>query len=143
MALLHNAADAVAEHLQPAEGRGRKRRREDGRLVTIRTGRSGTTDSGESWVTVEVDDAGVGIPQGIVSKIFEPFFTTKPTGQGTGLGLSVCYGIVADHGGRLDVASRVGVGSQFRVILPERRGGAGGVKGGNPPVAGIDGGYAT
>jgi two-component system NtrC family sensor kinase len=70
-------------------------------------------------VVAEVIDRGAGIPHALHSKIFEPFFTTKPTGRGTGLGLSVCYGIVADHGGRMEVESAVGVGSTFRIVLPD------------------------
>jgi signal transduction histidine kinase len=60
----------------------------------------------------------VGIPAAEHSKIFEPFYTTKPPGRGTGLGLSVCYGIIADHRGRIEVDSVLGRGSTFRVFLP-------------------------
>ena len=67
---------------------------------------------------IEFEDEGPGIPDEILSRIFEPFFTTKPPGQGTGLGLAIAQGIVADHGGRLDVTSRAGKGSIFRVVLP-------------------------
>jgi two-component system, NtrC family, sensor kinase len=70
-------------------------------------------------VVIEVVDEGVGIARSAIPKIFEPFYTSKPPGRGTGLGLSVCYGIVADHGGRMEVDSEVGRGSTFRVILPE------------------------
>jgi len=69
-------------------------------------------------VEVEVDDEGPGIPHEILPRIFDPFFTTKPPGQGTGLGLAIAQGIVADHGGRLEVTSRPGKGSVFRVVLP-------------------------
>jgi len=53
-----------------------------------------------------------------MTKIFDPFFTTKDVGRGTGLGLAVCYGILSDHGGRLDVRSSVGVGTTFTITLP-------------------------
>ena len=69
---------------------------------------------------VAVRDRGVGIDPQNKSRIFEPFFTTKDVGQGTGLGLSVAYGIVQDHGGSIDVESEPGVGSTFTVVLPER-----------------------
>lgn len=69
-------------------------------------------------VAIEVEDTGIGIPPEDLSKIFEPFFTTKEVGEGTGLGLAVCYGIVTDHGGRLSVRSNVGKGTTFTILLP-------------------------
>ena len=69
-------------------------------------------------VAVDVIDNGHGIPPEIRAKIFDPFFTTKDVGKGTGLGLSICYKIVESHGGRIDVASEVGKGTRFTVILP-------------------------
>ena len=69
-------------------------------------------------VVVDVIDNGVGIPQENLPKIFEPFFTTKEIGKGTGLGLAVCYGILTEHGGALDVQSTVGVGTTFTITLP-------------------------
>ncbi|ULQ52760.1 ATP-binding protein [Flavihumibacter fluvii] len=69
-------------------------------------------------VQVSVKDNGNGIPDEIVNKIFQPFFTTKPTGQGTGLGLSLCYDIVKAHGGELKVESKEGEGSEFVIQLP-------------------------
>jgi signal transduction histidine kinase len=61
----------------------------------------------------------VGISEEHLQQLFEPFFTTKEVGAGTGLGLSLAYGIVQEHGGWIDVASRVGEGSCFTVFLPE------------------------
>jgi signal transduction histidine kinase/CheY-like chemotaxis protein len=69
-------------------------------------------------VVVEVGDNGPGIDPRILGRIFEPFFTTKPVGVGSGLGLSVCRNIVESYGGQIDVASEVGLGTTFRVILP-------------------------
>jgi len=69
-------------------------------------------------IIVEFIDTGAGIRQEDLSKIFEPFFTTKPQGRGTGLGLSVAYGIVEEQRGRIEVESQVGVGSDFKVYLP-------------------------
>jgi len=68
-------------------------------------------------VVVEVNDNGVGIPPENLPKIFEPFFTTKEIGRGTGLGLAVCYGILTEHGGTLDVQSTVGSGTTFTINL--------------------------
>jgi signal transduction histidine kinase len=69
-------------------------------------------------IVIEVQDNGCGISPAHRSRVFEPFFTTKPVGQGTGLGLSVSFGIVRDHGGAIEVDSEVGSGSTFRVRLP-------------------------
>jgi len=74
-------------------------------------------DIGKS-VLVEVKDTGFGIPAENLPKIFEPFFTTKEVGRGTGLGLAVCYGILTEHGGTLDVQSSVGFGTTFTITLP-------------------------
>ncbi len=69
-------------------------------------------------VSISVKDNGPGIPQKILDKIFQPFFTTKPTGQGTGLGLSLSYDIVKAHGGELKVETKEGEGSEFIIQLP-------------------------
>lgn len=74
----------------------------------------------EGAVIVEVEDNGPGIPDDIKAKIFEPFFTTKPAGQGTGLGLSVTYGIIRDHGGDIRIEDVEGGGTRFVVNLPTR-----------------------
>ncbi|MES2047112.1 MAG: ATP-binding protein [Pseudomonadota bacterium] len=69
-------------------------------------------------VIIQFLDNGSGIPPEALSRIFEPFFTTKPVGSGTGLGLSLAYGIVKKHGGRIEVESEVGVGTCFSIYLP-------------------------
>jgi signal transduction histidine kinase len=69
-------------------------------------------------VEVCVQDEGVGIQEQNLSKIFDPFFTTKEEGEGTGLGLSVSYGIISQHGGHIDVESEVGKGTTFTIVLP-------------------------
>ncbi|UXI69966.1 ATP-binding protein [Tahibacter amnicola] len=94
--LLINAAQAI-------EGRG---------VITLRTRCDGDT------VRVEVADNGKGIAEENLHRVFDPFFTTKPIGTGTGLGLSVSYGIVQTHGGSISVHSVVGVGTTFTVRLP-------------------------
>ncbi|WEF34770.1 ATP-binding protein [Pseudoduganella chitinolytica] len=96
MNLLINAAHALS-------GQG---------VITLRTG------ANEGWVWVEVGDNGMGIAPENLKRIFEPFFTTKPVGSGTGLGLSLSYGIVNRHGGRIEVASVVGKGTRFTIHLP-------------------------
>jgi signal transduction histidine kinase len=69
-------------------------------------------------VEIRVADNGNGIPQHVVDKIFQPFFTTKPTGQGTGLGLSLSYDIIKAHGGELKVETKEGEGAEFIILLP-------------------------
>jgi two-component system NtrC family sensor kinase len=102
IALLINAADAMNE-----QG-----------VITLRT-RGGVSDM--EAVVAEVIDEGSGIARSELTKIFEPFYTTKPPGRGTGLGLSVCYSIIASHGGRIEVDSAVGAGTTFRILLPNAK----------------------
>ncbi|MEK6663049.1 MAG: PAS domain S-box protein [Pseudomonadota bacterium] len=81
-------------------------------VITIRTGQEGEA------VWIEIADSGKGIAPEHLTRIFDPFFTTKPVGQGTGLGLSLSYGIVQKHGGRIEVKSEPGKGTTFSVWLP-------------------------
>jgi two-component system, NtrC family, sensor kinase len=99
MALMLNAMDAM-------NSRG---------VLTVRTHRN---PQRSDEVLAEFIDTGTGIRQEDLPKIFEPFFTTKPQGRGTGLGLSVAYGIVEEHRGRIEVESQMGVGTNFKVFLP-------------------------
>ena len=69
-------------------------------------------------VILTVKDNGNGIPQNIVDKIFQPFFTTKPTGEGTGLGLSLSYDIIKAHGGEIRVETKEREGTAFIIQLP-------------------------
>ena len=99
MNLLVNAAQAISQH----------------GTITLRSGREGD----QVWISVA--DTGIGIPAEQLSKIFDPFFTTKPIGQGTGLGLSVSYGIVNKHGGHIRVDSQSGQGTTMTISLPIKR----------------------
>jgi signal transduction histidine kinase len=74
------------------------------------------------YACLYVKDDGVGMSKDVLAHIFEPFFTTKRVGEGTGLGLSVTYGIVREHGGWIDVASEPGAGSRFCIYLPLKEG---------------------
>ncbi len=99
MNLMVNAAQAI-------ETRG---------VITLRSGHDGDK------VWIEITDTGKGMPPEVQQRIFEPFFTTKAVGQGTGLGLSLAYGIVNKHHGEIAVRSAVGQGTTFRITLPVRR----------------------
>ncbi len=77
-----------------------------------------STKKNNGKVEIKVNDNGNGIPQKVLDKIFQPFFTTKPTGQGTGLGLSLAYDIVKAHGGEIKVETKEGEGSEFIIQLP-------------------------
>jgi two-component system, NtrC family, sensor kinase len=90
----------------------------DGGSLTVR---AYPTPDGQ-WLKVEVLDTGMGIAAEHLPHIFDPFYTTKEVGRGTGLGLSVTYGIVEKHGGHIEVESEQGKGSTFSVVLPVRRG---------------------
>jgi signal transduction histidine kinase len=104
--LINNAFYAVSE-------RKKKETETYSPTVTVSTRKNGDT------VEIRVQDNGTGIPQKTVDKIFQPFFTTKPTGEGTGLGLSLSYDIVTKgHGGELKVETEEGKGTCFLVILP-------------------------
>lgn len=81
-------------------------------LVTV------STKKLEGKIEISVKDNGHGIPDSIREKIFQPFFTTKPTGQGTGLGLSLSYDIVKAHQGELKVQTQENKGTEFYIILP-------------------------
>jgi two-component system NtrC family sensor kinase len=104
-------ANVVLNALDAMPGGGR---------LTIRTRLS----EDRQWLRIEFEDTGCGIPEHVVARIFDPFFSTKETG-GTGLGLSISYGIVEQHGGRMDVKSRVGEGTTMAILLPVDRAGAG------------------
>ena len=104
--LITNAFHAVSEKKASAP---------DGYEPTVRV----STRKTDKRVEISVRDNGGGIPEAIRDKIFQPFFTTKPTGEGTGLGLSMAYDIVTKgHGGELDLQSKEGEGSTFTVFLP-------------------------
>jgi two-component system, NtrC family, sensor kinase len=103
--LLNNAFYAVHE-------KKKKNSKNYGPTVSVNTARSGDK------VLISVKDNGDGIPQHTLDKIFQPFYTTKPTGQGTGLGLSLSYDIVKAHGGELKVVTEEGKGSEFIIMLP-------------------------
>jgi signal transduction histidine kinase len=98
MALLLNALDAM----------------EDKGVISIRT----QNDDDGQMTIAEVIDHGHGIRHSDRAKVFEPFYTTKAPSRGLGLGLSICYAIVNEHGGRIEVDSIVGEGSVFRILLP-------------------------
>lgn len=116
MNLLVNARDAVLERAeQEAEGSDYRPRIE----LRLKAETVDASDGGEprQQVVVSVTDNGVGIEDEVRDRIFDPFFTTKTVGEGTGLGLSTAYGIVAEHGGSLTVQSEAGKGTTFTFAL--------------------------
>jgi len=114
MNLIVNASQAIAEH----------------GTITLS---SGTAGPAAGWVWVQVDDSGCGMSEEVCRRIFEPFFTTKDVGKGTGLGLSLSFSIMQRHGGLIQVRSRLGVGSQFRMWVPVGGPESAAAKAGGPP----------
>ena len=111
--LFNNAFYAVSNPLPPKGGVGFQP------TVTVSTKLIIPPPGGfRGAVEIRISDNGNGIPQKILDKIFQPFFTTKPTGQGTGLGLSLSYDIIKAHGGEIKVKTREGEGSEFIIQLP-------------------------
>jgi signal transduction histidine kinase len=90
----------------------------DGGQIMITTAIGEEKETFKKKVLISFSDTGCGIPQDRLDKIFDPFYTTKNTGEGTGLGLSVCYGIIKDHQGEILVESEVGKGTKFTILLP-------------------------
>jgi two-component system NtrC family sensor kinase len=112
--ILANAVDAIQAKTEPGRNE-----------VLIRTFLEDR--AGQKYAIVEIADTGVGMDVSVIQRLFEPFFTTKDVGKGVGLGLSISHGIVAEHGGHIEVTSSEGAGSVFRVALPAREdGGLGG-----------------
>ena len=79
------------------------------------------TKQENDYFVVEIKDDGIGMPENILSKIFDPFFTTKEIGEGTGLGLSISYSILKNHGGTIEVNSKINEGTVFRIKLPLKK----------------------
>ncbi len=98
--LINNAIDAMEK---------------TGGTLTIETQKSRIE---QNHIAISIEDTGPGIPKENLDRIFNPFFTTKAVGKGTGLGLSICYGLVQKMGGKIEVSSQVGVGTQFRIFIP-------------------------
>ena len=101
MNILNNAVQAMPEDRKDAE-------------ITI------YTEETNSGVQIRIKDNGVGIPDEIKDRIWEPFFTTKEVGVGTGLGMSITYGIIEKHGGKIELSSEVGKGTEFVISLPKK-----------------------
>jgi signal transduction histidine kinase len=120
--LINNAFYAVDEkkkHIPPSpKGEHGSILNDYDPVVTVTTKGLGPPLGDRGKIEIKVRDNGNGIPQKVLDKIFQPFFTTKPTGQGTGLGLSLSYDIVKAHGGELRVQTKEGEGSEFIIFLP-------------------------
>ena len=75
-------------------------------------------EQGDNELVIRFKDNGCGMDEATLKKIFEPFYTTKEVGEGTGLGLAISFGIIQDHGGRIEVISNIGDGTTFSIYLP-------------------------
>ena len=98
--IITNAVHAMPERAEPG-------------VITLRTSMQDATT-----VRIQIQDNGKGIPAEVLPRIFDPFFTTKPIGQGTGMGLSISYKIIQEHGGQITVDSEQGAGTTFTILLP-------------------------
>lgn len=98
--IITNAVHAMPERAEPG-------------VIQLRT-----STEGDDMVRIDIQDNGKGIPSDVLPKVFDPFFTTKPIGEGTGMGLSISYKIIQEHGGRIDVDSVTGQGTTFSIYLP-------------------------
>jgi signal transduction histidine kinase len=128
--LINNAFYAVNEHSKDIEravspsgagGKGGQHKVHDyipTVSITTQLTANSQLPTAKDQLLITVKDNGSGIPETIKDKIFQPFFTTKPTGQGTGLGLSLSYDIVKAHGGELKLESQEGEGTKFIIVLP-------------------------
>jgi signal transduction histidine kinase len=103
MNIINNAVHALSDHVDEIKDPH----------ITIRT----NVQSNET-VSVEIEDNGPGMPESVKQRIFEPFFTTKAVGKGTGLGLSIVYSIIENHKGTLEVITKEGEGTTFKITLP-------------------------
>jgi signal transduction histidine kinase len=112
--LFNNAFYAVSKPPNPPDKSGQAPKGSNDYEPTV----SISTKRLDGKILISVKDNGSGIPQNIVDKIFQPFFTTKPTGQGTGLGLSLAYDVIKAHGGEIKVETKEGKGSEFVILLP-------------------------
>lgn len=106
-----NARDAM-----PHGGKLSIQTKHDENRESVRPPSAGTPD--QNWAVLSISDTGCGIPQRDIPRILEPFFTTKETSKGTGLGLAVVRGIIAQHGGEIRVESEVGRGTTFQIRFP-------------------------
>ena len=112
----------VLNHLVSNSCAGLRERKEETQDNAYQPRLAATTARAGSRVQVRIRDNGAGIPEEIIPYIFNPFFTTKPAGQGTGLGLSLCYDVVREHGGALTVKSDPGNFTEFTISLPDNGG---------------------
>ena len=110
--IINNAFYAVSARIKIEEAGSMADGKKYEPKVSVSTAKVG------DMIEVKIKDNGTGIPDHVKEKIFQPFFTTKPTGEGTGLGLSLSYDIVKSHGGELQVESKHGEGTEFKIYLP-------------------------